>query len=195
MSGLILERVARGDVAGMNECIARYGDLVWTLARRSSPTRADAEDAVQEIFLEIWKASGRYDSTVAAESTFVSMIARRRLIDRYRQSKRTISAESLQFDTQTAVKYDDRDIAGSLAADEQVALAKQGMQKLKPEEKQILELSIQQGLSHGQIASRLKMALGTVKSHARRGLINLRAYLEVGPKSSQEESVEAGGRP
>ena len=97
----ILQRVAAGDSASVDECIARYGDIVWALARRSSPTRADAEDAVQEIFLEIWRSAGRYNPQVASEATFIGMISRRRLIDRFRQGKRTVLTESLQAEPST----------------------------------------------------------------------------------------------
>ena len=80
----ILQRVAAGDMAAMQECIDRYGGLVWSLARRLSLSPAEAEDGVQEAFIELWKHAERFDPEVASETTFVSMIARRRLIDRRR---------------------------------------------------------------------------------------------------------------
>ena len=74
MSPALLPRVAQGDRAALNECIQRYGSLVWSLARRASPSASDAEDAVQEIFVEVWKSASRFDPRIAGESTFVAMI-------------------------------------------------------------------------------------------------------------------------
>ena len=84
----ILERVAAGDPAAPNECIARFSGLVWSLARRLCSSPSDAADAVQEIFIDLWKSAPRFDSSIASETTFVAMIARRRLIDRGRRKMR-----------------------------------------------------------------------------------------------------------
>ncbi|MBX9623103.1 MAG: sigma-70 family RNA polymerase sigma factor, partial [Gemmataceae bacterium] len=88
MTEPVLPRVAVGDPAAVRECIARYGPLVWGLARRLVPNPADAEDAAQDVFISLWQSAGRYDPAQAAEVTFVAMIARRRLIDRRRRARR-----------------------------------------------------------------------------------------------------------
>ena len=77
----VLPRVATGESAAVAECLNRYGNLVWSLARRSCPDVQAAEDAVQDIFLKLWTVADRFDPEIASESTFVAMIARRRLID------------------------------------------------------------------------------------------------------------------
>ena len=84
----VLERIAAGDESAVRECMDQYGGLVWTLARRFSESAADAEDASQEIFLEIWKSAARFDPARGSESVFVTTVARRRLIDRLRARKR-----------------------------------------------------------------------------------------------------------
>ena len=95
MTATLLDRIADGDQQAVARCIDTYGGLVWSLARRFLVNEADAEEAVQEIFMEIWENAGRYDAGVAAEVTFVSMIARRRLIDRRRKLSRDPVAEPL----------------------------------------------------------------------------------------------------
>jgi RNA polymerase sigma-70 factor (ECF subfamily) len=90
MTESILQRVARGDQQAVRQCIDEFGGLVWAIARRMTRSRADAEDAVQEIFLELWQKADRFNPAMSAESTFVTMIARRRLIDRYRKLARTL---------------------------------------------------------------------------------------------------------
>jgi RNA polymerase sigma factor (sigma-70 family) len=87
MSESILERVARGDQQAVRECIDEFGGLVWAIARRMTRSRADAEDAVQEIFVDVWRSAARYDSVQGSEKVFITTIARRRLIDRIRRGR------------------------------------------------------------------------------------------------------------
>ena len=185
MSASILQRIAIGDNAAVDECLTRYGGVVWALARRACPNRADAEDAVQEIFLQVWRSAGQYDPTASAEATCITMVARRKLIDRFRRGKNTPAALSLETDF-AAASTEEKDF---LELGEEVARAREGLAQLKPEEKQVLTLSIEQGLTHSQIAQQLQMALGTVKSHARRGLVRLRDHLGV-----PQTTYEIGGR-
>ena len=72
----MLQRIASGDSAAVRECIDQYGPLVWSIARRLSRTPSDAEDATQEIFLDIWRSAGRYDASQGSDKVFIAMIAR-----------------------------------------------------------------------------------------------------------------------
>jgi RNA polymerase sigma-70 factor (ECF subfamily) len=91
----ILQRIASGDRTAVDDCLKAYGGLVWSIARKMLRNTEEAEDAVQEIFIDIWKNAERFDASRASETTFVAMIARRRLIDKIRYSTRRISADSL----------------------------------------------------------------------------------------------------
>ena len=77
VSESLLEKIASGHRSAVSDCVNRYGGLVWSLARRFTATQADAEDAVQEIFISLWKSAERFDSSKSSEMTFVAMIARR----------------------------------------------------------------------------------------------------------------------
>ena len=61
MTDSVLARVAQGDARAVHECIDQFGSLIWSIARRLTRTRADAEDAVQEIFTDVWRSAGRFD--------------------------------------------------------------------------------------------------------------------------------------
>ncbi len=136
----------------------------------------DAEDIVQEIFIDVWKNAGRYDESQASETTFIAMIARRRLIDRIRYSNRRISAESLEDTLTEPITRSDKKMQICVEAKE----AAEAMNALRPEQRQVLQLSIVQGMSHQEIADATGMPLGTVKTHARRGLLLARQHLGLG---------------
>jgi RNA polymerase sigma-70 factor (ECF subfamily) len=181
----ILNRIAQGDKSAVQECLKTFGGLVWSLARRMCPNKEDAEDAVQEIFIDIWKNAQRFDAAQASETTFVAMIARRRLIDRIRKTNRQPSVDSFEDILVEPSESTDKQIQLSVEAKQ----AAEAMTTLRPEQRQILHLSIVQGFSHQEIADALKMPLGTVKTHARRGLIQVRENLGLEGNSFKEVST------
>lgn len=168
----LLQRIAAGDQSAVARCLDQYGGLVWSLARRLTPNESDAEDAVQEIFVEIWRSANRFDPAKASEATFVAMLARRRLIDRLRRHNRRPIEEELD---------DSMNIAPSAETEAQigtdVARVARAMAQMKPEQQQALHLSAWLGMSHSAVAEAMDLPLGTVKSHIRRGLLALREQL------------------
>lgn len=174
MPNSVLQRVATGDQAAVQECLDRYGGLVWSLARRACFNLADAEDAVQEIFLDVWRSAARFDDSVASETTFIAMIARRRLIDRRRRQSRVPTAETIARNTQ--MPEQSPTLGTEVSEEAQVAAA--ALNQLRPEQQNVLRLSIYQGLSHERIAEATGLPLGTVKTHVRRGLIRIREALQ-----------------
>jgi RNA polymerase sigma-70 factor (ECF subfamily) len=187
----LLTRIADGDQSAVPECISRYGGLIWTLARRRLASREDAEDVVQEIFVDLWRSADRFDPLVAEEITFVAMIARRRVIDRLRQRAVLPQTASMNDAGVSGVV----DVAGGetvgqrLELGEEARIADEHLQRLKPEEQQMLRLSIYDNLSHSAIAEQTGVPLGTVKSHIRRGLDSLRRTLD----GRRRDAFEAAG--
>lgn len=169
----LLPLIADGDREAVQECIDRYGGLVWSLARRFTSTEPDAEDATQDIFLDIWKSASRFNPDVASETTFIAMIARRRLIDRRRKASRRPQSEVLFEDSIPNSSMD----GGITELHDEAGIAVQELRKLSEDQQKVLRLSIFQGLTHERIAEATGMPLGTVKTHARRGLIKLRDLL------------------
>ena len=183
----ILPRVARGETNAIDECLDQYGGLVWSLACRLSPTTSDAEDAVQEIFVDLWRNAGRFREDLGAEVTFVSTLARRRLIDRQRKLRRNPEPKSI----------DETDV--NLAAPQprpQMELAEEGiratacLEKLRQNERELLELSIYHGLTQTRIAEQTGTPLGTVKTLIRRALTQLRSCMQVGSRLHAEGGVQ-----
>lgn len=185
MSQTILQRIAAGDKTAVQECLSTYGGLVWSIARKLLRNSDDAEDAVQEIFVDVWKNAGRFDEMQASETTFIAMIARRRVIDRIRHSTRRISADSLDDVLLEPFTRSDKTMQMSVEANE----AAKAMRTLRPEQQQVLRLSIIQGMSHQEISDATGMPLGTVKTHARRGLVQVRETLGLGSAGNLREAT------
>ncbi len=179
----ILNRIANGDRSAVQECLDTYGGLVWSIARKLLRNSADSEDAVQDVFIDIWKNAARFDAEQASETTFVAMIARRRIIDRIRSMNRRINADSLEDVVYEPPSRGDKTIQISVEAKEAAAALKD----LRPEQLQVLQLSIVQGLSHQEIADATGMPLGTVKTHARRGILAARELLGLGDGDPYKE--------
>ncbi|MCA8941707.1 MAG: sigma-70 family RNA polymerase sigma factor [Planctomycetes bacterium] len=184
MTESILRDVADGKANAVRDCIRRFSGSVWSLARRFCPTQQDAEDAVQDIFLDLWKSASRYDPSAGSEIAFVMTIARRRLIDRTRRVSRAPSIQSLP-EPEIVADHPTRD---AVEFDEEVAKVREAMDRLRPEQREVLTMSLVQGHTHQQVAERTGMPLGTVKSHARRGLMRIRDMLGVSDPQQGDRS-------
>lgn len=168
----LLPRVAAEDRSAIEACIARYGGLVWSLASKFSKDRSETEDAVQEIFIDLWRSASRYDAKRSQEVTFVAMIARRRLIDRRR---RAVRRDVPRSDSALTDLENGDQVRMESTPDAKIAAAV--IQELPEERRNIMRLAIYEGMTHSEIASETGIPLGTVKSHMRRGLGMIRDRL------------------
>lgn len=195
LSNSILERIAAGEHSAVGECLDQYGRLVWSLARRLSPTTEDAEDAVQEAFVSIWQNAARFNPEKSTEITFIAMIARRRLIDRMRRGGRPIEYEVGSGDLLANECVDESATAGSRAAElaDEAHKADGCLRKLSEEQQRVIDLSIHRGLSHGKISEVIGMPLGTVKSNVRRALLSLKECMNRDGRSQLVATPDRSG--
>jgi RNA polymerase sigma-70 factor (ECF subfamily) len=170
----ILKRVVAGDESAFADFIDKYGKLVWSLAKKYTQTTEDAEDAVQEIFMEIWQNAERFDESKASEITFIATIARRRLIDRVRKVYRTPNMSSIDEIFETHKNVFENEIHTQIEAKKVV----KAMNVLRPEQRDLMLLTIFEGMSHGEIAEKTGIPLGTVKTHIRRGFARVREIMQ-----------------
>jgi len=170
----VLPQVANGDPQAVEACLDRYGNLVWSVALKWSSSRADAEDAVQDIFIDLWKSAERFDEAKASEPTFVAMIARRRMIDRRRAQSRDQQRRASADIDLTELASDAHE---ALETHGEALMAAKAIADLPAERQRVLQLSIYEGMTHEQISSSTGMPIGTVKSHVRRGLNTVRNRL------------------
>ena len=176
MSQPLLSRISDGDQLAVKECLDRYGGLVWSMALRLLGDRAEAEDATQEVFIDLWRSADRYRPDLGSEVTFVTVLARRRLIDRKRRSGlATVPTELTEL---TQAEGERADHAAEVR--DEADRARAALCELKPEQRGVLEMSVCQGLTHQEIAEKTGLPLGTVKTHVRRGLLKVREILGCG---------------
>ena len=170
----LLQRVALGDVEAVEALLDRYKPLVWSIVRGKVSHDA-AEDVVQEVFIQLWRSAERFDPEAGTEATFISTIARRRLVDRQRRDS-TRSTEELVPEVLPESPSSRAELEQVEIQDE-AAWAEQAMEQIRPEERAVLRMSIS-GLTHREISQQTQTPLGTVKSQARRGLERVRRLLQ-----------------
>lgn len=175
----LLPRVAAGDPAAVRACIGRYGGLVLSLARRFLGNDTDAEDATQDVFIDLWKSADRFDPDCGSEVTFVTTVTRRRLIDRQRRAGRRPVSQPLP---EAVPERSDSAPFADIDGRDDVARARLALQRLRPDERDVILLSVDLGLTHEQIAARTGLPIGTVKTHIRRGLMKVREELAGGER-------------
>ncbi len=180
---MLWKRLSEGEPSAVDEALDRYGRLIWSLARRHSSDESEAEDAVQDILVDLWKSAGRYNPHLGTATTFVCTIARRRLIDRRRHRNRRLQADSLVVDDGKMLDLPDPR-SGQAEINADAALALEALDELTEPERQAILLSTYQGLSHSQIATYTSQPLGTVKTYIRRGLLRVRERLARTPNES-----------
>ncbi|MFT5735199.1 MAG: RNA polymerase sigma factor (sigma-70 family) [Planctomycetota bacterium] len=171
----LLIRVAAGEPGAVKEVLSRYSALVWSLASGLSKDPHEVEDVVQDIFVDVWRSSKRYDPSVASEATFIATIARRRVIDRRRRAGRRVDPEPLE--ESLAPGAEDENLRHVDITDEAMQ-AKAVLAELTGDRRRVLELSVVTGLTHREIAADTGIPLGTVKSHIRRGLAEVSERLK-----------------
>ena len=169
----ILKLIAKGEDRAFNLLIEKYGNLVWSIGRKFLYKESDVEDAVQEVFIAIWKAAEKFDPTKASEVTFISMIARRRFIDYLRKVSKHRNLQSIDEDNGQELFKE-----SILNESTDLQLIKDAIGTLEIEDQELLNLSVYQGYSHSEIAKLLNIPLGTVKTRIRRNLIKLKSLFD-----------------
>ena len=169
----ILKLIAKGEDRAFNLLIEKYGNLVWSIGRKFLYNESDVEDAVQEVFIAIWKAAEKFDHTKASEVTFISMIARRRFIDYLRKVSKHRNLQSIDEDNGQELFKE-----SILNESTDLQLIKDAIGTLEIEDQELLNLSVYQGYSHSEIAKLLNIPLGTVKTRIRRNLIKLKGLFD-----------------
>jgi RNA polymerase sigma-70 factor, ECF subfamily len=169
----LLALVSGGDERAFGRLCDLFAGPVLGEALRHLGDRAAAEDVTQEVFLRIWKGAGSFDPARGSAEGWIATIARNASRDALRRRRSTIVVEegSEQSDP-------DADPPGEVADAAEALVLQAAVAELAPTMREVIELAYWQGLSQAEIADRLGLPLGTVKTRTRRGLTLLSEALE-----------------
>jgi RNA polymerase sigma-70 factor (ECF subfamily) len=167
---VLLDRLAGGDHAALGEVYDRYVGLVNGLALRILRNAAEAEEVIQEVFVQIWRQAVRFDPARGSAEAWICTIARTRALDRLR--RRTSRRE----DSEEAIPG-----AGDMPKTVEALAVQKALASLSDDQRTALELAYWEGLTQSEIALRLGEPLGTVKTRIRTAMIRLRDVLGPAP--------------
>lgn len=171
----LIKRVATGDQRAFDALYDQLGPLVHGVVLRVVRDPAQSEEVTQEVFIEIWAHAERFDGDRASARTWAATIAHRRGVDRVRSeqaardgaerlARQPVVEHGLSTDDTVTQRFEQHRAAAALAA-------------LSEPQREVIQLAYYEGLSQSEIADRLRIPLGTVKTRARDGLTRLRRRL------------------
>ena len=172
----LLERMASGDGAALRTLYDQHARAVFSLAVRLLHSQQDAEDLVQEVFVQAWRQAIRYDPGRGTVAAWLLMQTRSRAIDQLRSRRARPEGTDAE-----SVLAQQRDPAAGADVEvvrlEQADAVRRALDDLPYPQRAALELAYYQGLTHVEIAAQLEAPLGTVKTRIRQGLLRLRDAL------------------
>jgi len=177
MEVLLLQGIAQGDQQAFAQFYDRFSGLLYSLAIRILNDPKEAEDVLQEVFLQIWAKASLFDPQAGKPSGWALTLTRNKAIDRLRTSQRRyrlLEQVTAQADPPTGAPGQ---VAEKIQADEKAALIRSVVAALPSEQRQAIELAFFGGFTQTEISERLKQPLGTIKARIRRGMLQLRESL------------------
>lgn len=174
----LMQRVAAGERGAVEELYDRFAPLVFKSARQVLSNNAEAEDAVQEIYLRLWQTADRYDPRRAKLVTWVMLLTRRHLIDRLR--RRASKPPPMHLDESGGGVATSKPNLSRVSDSESSKQLRECINELPELQRLVIERSYLQGFTLREVATQLDAPLGTVKSALSRGLHRLREKTKTG---------------
>lgn len=172
----LVERIAHRDEVALGELYDRFSGLLLSLSRRVLGSQEEAEDVVQDVFVQVWKQAGRYDSSRASVSTWLSLIVRSRSIDRLRSRQvkdRTAKAAHEENPQSDESPRGEPNVLG----DERRTRLEAELRELPKEQHEVLHLAFFEGMTQSEISESRGIPLGTVKTRTLLAMKKMRVAL------------------
>ncbi len=177
IDGALIRRIADGDESALSELYDRYAGLLLALARRILGRQADAEDVLQEVFLQVWNQAVRYDTRRSAVSTWLVLITRSRSIDRLR-SRQVMDRTLVNVQQENRGRNTSPEGIRSVLWEQRRRRLTAALADLPAEQRNVLELAFFQGMTQSEIANGTGIPLGTVKTRTLLAMKKLRRTLK-----------------
>jgi len=173
----LLRRIAARDKAALTDLYDQTSAAIYSTALRMLGSAHDAEEMVQDTFVQIWERAGLFDPNLGSALGWSLRITRNRCIDWIRAHRRRARMlEDVGEETKAAVVVDANAAAGLSL--EELGHVRSAVHGLPMDQRQAIELAFFGGLTHQEIAEQLREPLGTVKARIRRGMLKLREALQ-----------------
>lgn len=174
----LLARIAKRERAAFEELYGRYANILYATAMKFLKEDADAQDVVQDVFIQIWDKAKLYDPAKGKPLTWALTLTRNRSIDRIRAiQRRTRLRDDFEKETVPDESAGVREALSGVDASEKNQILRDAVSQLSPQQRKVIELAFFRGLTQSEIAEKLGEPLGTVKARARRGLMKLKELL------------------
>ena len=174
---ICLDRLRAGDSAALEELYDRHAGLLYSVILRIVRESSDAEDVLQETWVQAWRRAAAYDGARGTVAAWLLTIARSRAIDRSRSLRSRQSAETAAEAHEAARPAPASDPARDAAHRRTHERVHAALETLAPQQREVLALAYFGGLSQSEISERCGAPLGTVKSWVRQGLKRLRELI------------------
>jgi RNA polymerase sigma-70 factor (ECF subfamily) len=168
----LLDRIAAGNADALGELYDRRSRLLHGLVRQMLRDRGDAEEVLQEVFVQVWNRAENYDARLGSPIAWLVRIARNRAIDRLRAN--SVRMRSLDAPIQRPAATPE----AHAAMTEEQRLLVRALDSLSPTDRQLLEHAYYLGFTQSELAERFSLPLGTVKTRIRAALATLRRELQ-----------------
>jgi len=177
----LMQCVSVDEEAAINALYSRFGSLVYRMAYQAMPTRAEADDAVQEVFVRLWRTSDRYDPKRAALVTWVMLITRRHLVDRLRRTRARVRAATLDESLPGMHPSTSPPEVTGMEREERFGALMERINQLPELQRTVVTRAYLGGQTLRQIGEELDTPLGTIKSALSRALVRLRERVSEEP--------------
>ena len=176
MEARLVELIADGSSQALSDLYDQYSSLLLALARRVLGSQEEAEDVLQEVFVQVWRQAHRYDAKRSSVSTWLSLITRSRSIDRLRS--RNVQDKTAQAAHEENPQTDASPEGATNVLDRERRLRlRTELAELPEEQRQVLELAFYKGMTQSEISSSTGIPLGTVKTRTLLAMRKLRKAL------------------